>query len=105
MTTTKKPPNGKFAPLPLIDAAVELAATYGKPPPAPSHDPLGLVLWEQCAYLADDDTRGAAFRTLEEKTKLVARKVLALPPEELVAIARSGGPIAAEERADRMRAA
>src|SRR5262249_31947497 len=53
--------------------------------------------------LVDDAVRAAAFATLVKKTKLDPHKLLKVPPDDLIAIARSGGATAAEDRANRMR--
>jgi endonuclease III len=89
----------------LRELCAALAKSYGNAPPLPSDDPFELVLWEQVAYLADDETRARAFAKLRGKSKRVtAKSVLVRSPADLVAIARAGGAVAAEKRADRMRA-
>ena len=61
-----------------------------------------MVIWEMVAYLADDTKRLTAFRRLEQEVGLLPESILNAPIERLQDIARSGGKIAPELRADRM---
>jgi endonuclease-3 len=81
-----------------------LEALYGRPP-APPSDPFELILREQVAYLADDETRDRAFRLLERSVGVDPKAIAAAEPEVLLAVTRSGGAIAPDARADRLRAA
>jgi endonuclease-3 len=80
-----------------------LEAHYGAPAAPRTTDPFALILWEQVAYLADDEKRLAAFGLLEERVGLTADAILAAKPKTLTEIAAQGGAIAASERAERMR--
>ena len=64
-----------------------------------------MILWEIVAYLADDTQRRTAFEALRKQVGLTPKKILAAPKELLSQITRIGGSIAAEERADCLRAA
>ncbi|MGA3043258.1 MAG: hypothetical protein ABSF54_20985 [Bryobacteraceae bacterium] len=86
----------------LLDS---LERHYGSPKPPPFAGPLEMILWEMVAYLADDAHRGAAFEALRTQVGLTPDKILGAPKKLLCGIARMGGSIAAEERAERMQAA
>lgn len=81
-----------------------LESRYGARRPSPVTDPFALILFEQVAYLAEDEQRIEAFRLLEKQVGLDPESILRAAPETLAAIAARGGSIAAEERAERMRA-
>jgi endonuclease III len=66
-------------------------------------DPFQLILWEQVAYLVDDERRRAAFDLLARRVGLTPQAILAAPPELLAEVAAAGGAIAGEKRAERMR--
>ena len=51
---------------PLQRIIATLEATYGKPAP-PLDDPWLLILWENVAYLADDQRRQRAFDMLRRR--------------------------------------
>ena len=78
---------------------------YGRPAPPPFAGPFEMILWEMVAYLADDARRGVAFEALRKQVGLTPEKILAAPKTLLRGIARMGGSIAADERAERLRAA
>ncbi len=67
--------------------------------------PLEMILWEIVAYLADDARRSLAFEALREKVGLGPEKILAAPKKLLCEVTIEGGPIAFEERAERLRTA
>ena len=72
--------------------------------PAPiSRDPFQLILWEQVAYLAKDDVRAKAFKELKDRIGLSPATISKAPLSTLAAVARTGGPIAVKERAQRMK--
>jgi endonuclease III len=52
--------------LPLSEVIDRLQLLYGRPEP-PTSDPWKLILWENVAYLADDEHRAQAFLALEQK--------------------------------------
>lgn len=80
-----------------------LRKRYGKPTPPPTRDPFELVLWEQVAYLVDDDVRLAAFQLLKRKVGLAPAKIARARIAVLEEVARAGGAIGYELRAERMR--
>jgi endonuclease-3 len=81
-----------------------LLALHGEAPGVRSKDPFSLVLREQVAYLADDEKRDAACARLEQRVGLTPGSILGAKEKLLVEIAASGGGIAPEQRAARMRA-
>jgi endonuclease-3 len=80
-----------------------LRAHYGPPTGPGLSDPFALLLWEQVAYLVDDERRMHAFRLLEERVGLTPQAILKAAPETLTDVAAAGGSIAAEERGHRMQ--
>jgi endonuclease III len=88
--------------LPKVLAA--LKKRYGTPKPvAAGRDPLALISWEMVAYLADDDTRDAAFAALKKRVGLAPSKLLDVPLPVLTDICRLGGPVHPLERAKRIK--
>ena len=86
-------------PAALIATLIESGGPLFRPPVT---DPFHLVLWEQVAYLADDAQRLKAYRQLELASGLEPARVAALPEETRLAIARAGGAIGFELRAQRL---
>ncbi len=67
-----------------------LRKLYGKPkPPAVTH-PFEQILWENVAYLANEDRRAEAFAMLRQKVGLEPKKILAAPAGALHEIGRRG---------------
>jgi endonuclease III len=60
------------------------------------------VLWENVAYLADDEKRAAAFSALRKTVGLSPENILKAKPEKLLAVTRMGGMVP-ELRAQRLR--
>jgi endonuclease-3 len=77
----------------------------GKPVTPRFDGPFEMVLWEIVAYLAEDSRRGRAFQMLRESVGLTPEKILAAPVALLTGITQTGGPIASDERAQRLREA
>jgi endonuclease III len=80
-----------------------LGRQYGPQRSLASKDPFQLLLWEYVGYLADDETRAAAFAELKATVGLRPAEIAAAPLPVLSAIARLGGSIAAAQRASRIR--
>lgn len=76
---------------------------YGKPPRPISRDPFRLILWEQVAYLVNDARRRQAYAALRTQVGLTPAAIVSADDTRLRAIARLGGPIAADVRAGRLR--
>ncbi len=75
---------------------------YGRPNPPKITDPLELILFENIAYLADDEKRAAAFTELKEKIGTRPEQILKASQKQLEKITRMGG-IVPELRAQRLR--
>ena len=91
-----------MAALTLTQVVARLNKFYSAPPPPPVTDPFEQVLWENVAYLADDEKRAAAFSALRKTVGLRPEDILEAKPEKLLAVARMGG-IVPELRAQRLR--
>src|SRR4029453_14763959 len=68
-----------------------LEAHYGKQKPPEIRDPLGMILWENVAYLVNDERRKQAFDALKKRVGLQPQKILTAPAEVLWEIADLGG--------------
>ncbi len=86
----------------LFSSISKLQAHYGNPKPPTTSDALGLILYENIAYLSTDEKRDAAFSRLKTEVGLQPTQILASPIEKLVAITGPGG-IHAEVRAARLK--
>lgn len=82
-----------------------LERQHGSLTPPPLNGPFEMILWEIVAYLAGDPQRAIAFAALRDKVGLAPKQILAAPAKLLQEIARLGGSIAAQERAERLRTA
>jgi hypothetical protein len=71
----------------VLDALEKL---HGAPAPPPTTDPLELVLWENVAYLADDQRREDAFRALKKRVGTRPEQILSARGDVLLEIARAG---------------
>jgi endonuclease III len=88
--------------LTLAGVIERLRKFYGDPPPPPVTDPFEQVLWENVAYLADDEKRARAFSQLHKTVGTSPKEILKAKPEKLLAVTRGGG-IVPELRAERLR--
>jgi endonuclease III len=79
-----------------------LSDHYGWPEPPAVTDPLGLILWENVAYLADDDRRARAYHLLMTTVGTSPQQIMDAPAESLLAVAKMG--ILPGPRVDRLRA-
>lgn len=69
----------------------ELEALHGAVPKPKLRDPFALALWENAAYLVDDERRANAFAALEKRVGLDPRSVAAARIDVLLEIATLGG--------------
>jgi endonuclease-3 len=88
---------------PLARRLEQLERFHGPPPPLPTTDPFGLVLWENVAYLAKPDARARAFARLQAEVGLRPADILGAPRSLLLDIAGAG--IKREIKAAAMREA
>lgn len=90
------------ASLTFVGMIARLRKFYGDPPPPPVTDPFEQVLWENVAYLADDDKRARAFSQLRKTVGTSPKGILKATPEKLLLVTRMGGMVP-ELRAERLR--
>ena len=79
----------------------KLTGHYGSPA-APLSDPFELIIWENIAYLVDDERRAAAFAALNREVGLRPVDIMAAPKAQLTEFTQPGG-IHAELRAQRLK--
>ena len=84
----------------LATALDRLDAAIGPAEPPPATDPFELIIWENVAYLVDDDRRRSAFTSLARRVGLEPELILAARDEELLAIVAGMRPA---ERVQRLR--
>jgi endonuclease-3 len=89
-------------PPPFKEIIRQLITHYGRPKPPQVTDPFEMILWENVAYLVDDDRRAKAFHMLRQKVGLTPERIAAAPKQVLVDAARLGGMLP-DLRADRLR--
>jgi len=75
---------------------------YGQPKPPKIKDPLELILWENVAYLVDDEKRAAAFAALKKNVGTTAGQILKAKDAQPEEATRLGGMLP-EMRAQRLR--
>jgi endonuclease III len=83
-------------------ALAEIEALYGRPPKPIPRTPLAWILWENVAYLVDDERRELAFRTLERKVGLTAERIADASTKVLRQVTELGG-MHPERRVDRLK--
>lgn len=86
---------------PGLSSIVErLERLHGRPPAPRPKTPFEWVLWENVAYLVDEERRAEAFRRLEKLVGLRPQEVRAASSKVLAALAAGMRP---EERAERLK--
>lgn len=75
----------------LQDRIARLEAFYGPPAPPAVTDPFEMVLWENVAYLVDDERRARVFARLREEVGLLPLEISTTPPEVLAEVIKDGG--------------
>ena len=75
----------------LPRVVLRLDSHYGGSEPPPATDALELILWENVAYLVDDDKRRKALSALRNEVGLEPGEILSAPPEVLWRVAARGG--------------
>jgi endonuclease III len=86
--------------LPKLLSALE--EQYGKPAAPVPKTPLEWVLWENVAYLVDDERRAAAFAALKKATRCDPARIAGASAESLLAVTVLGG-MHPEARVDRLK--
>src|SRR5690348_175917 len=87
---------------PLEQVIKSLEAFYGPPASPQVTGPLEMILWENVAYLVDDQTRKAAYNLLEQRLGINSQAILDASNETLLEIAKTGGMLP-ENRVDKLR--
>jgi endonuclease III len=86
----------------ILPQVVEcLQAHYGKQKPPKLAGPWEMILWENVAYLADDDRRQQAFQTLKKRVGTQPEEVLSASEAVLLEVTRHG--ILADQFAKKLR--
>jgi endonuclease III len=91
-----------MAPPTLSRVFKSLEKFYGRPAPPEITDPVELILYENVAYLVDDEKRTAAFAALKKKIGTKPEEILKASDAKLIEITRMGGMVP-ELRAQRLR--
>src|SRR5436190_6069085 len=86
----------------LTKIVARLARFYGRPKPPNTTDPFELILWENVAYLVNDERRAQAFELLRQSVGTKPHEILAARSDALLKVAQLGG-IQPERRAARLR--
>ncbi|MBZ5595065.1 MAG: hypothetical protein LAP39_22710 [Acidobacteriia bacterium] len=81
---------------PLQNIIRRLETVSGRPKPPITTDPFELILWENVAYLANDDERARAFSALRERIGTKPGCISAASGEELLAVTRQGRGFASQ---------
>lgn len=76
--------------IPLPEVIDRLESHYGKPKPPRLTGPWEMILWENVAYLADDDRRQQAFNTLKKKVGTKPKQILTAADEALLEVTSHG---------------
>lgn len=92
--------SGKRLSLPEVLRA--LVALYGKPTKPVPKTPFEWVLWENVAYLVNDERREQAFRALGKLTRFDPVRIAETSAERLLAVTKLGG-MHPEARVDRLK--
>src|SRR5262245_28765862 len=74
----------------LPQVVERLQSHYGQPEPPRLAGPWEMVLWENVAYLADDDRRLQAFQTLKKRPGAEPARILSASEGALLEVTRHG---------------
>jgi endonuclease III len=89
----------------LLEAVARLEASHGTPPPPTARDPFAAVVWENAAYLVDDERRRRVFERLREAVGITPEALLAVPEDELARLIADGGMLPGHRAAKVQKAA
>jgi endonuclease-3 len=87
--------------IPLPEVIDCLQAHYGQPKQPKLTGPWEMILWENIAYLADDDRRQQAFQALKKVVGSKPEQILSAPDAALLEVTRHG--IMPEQFAEKLR--
>ena len=76
--------------IPLPQVVDRLQSHYGPPKVPKLRGPWEMILWENVAYLADDDRRQQAFQTLKKRVGTEPTQLLSASHEALLEVTRHG---------------
>jgi len=76
--------------IPLPRVVERLQSHYGRPRVAKPGGPWEMILWENVAYLADDDRRQQAFQALKKRVGTGPEQILSASDEALLEVTRHG---------------
>jgi endonuclease III len=79
----------------------QLEALYGAPDPPDVTDPWEMIIWENVAYLVNDERRSEAMKTLQTRVGLSADQILSATSEQLLPAAACG--IVPEQSVQKLR--
>src|SRR5262245_53867015 len=74
----------------LPQVVARLQSHYGKQKPPKLADAWEMILWENVAYLADDERRQQAFQTLKQRIGTDPARIRTAPEEALLEVTRHG---------------
>jgi hypothetical protein len=75
----------------LTEAVAVLAKIHGKPPAPAATDPFPMIVWENAAYLVDDDRRAEVFGRIRDRIGLTPRAIAGAPESVLIDVLRESG--------------
>jgi endonuclease-3 len=87
--------------IPLPQVMERLGVHHGRPKRPKVGGPWEMILWENVAYLADDDRRLEAFQTLKKRVGIEPGRIISAADEALLEVTRHG--ILAEQFAEKLR--
>jgi endonuclease III len=76
--------------IPLAEVIEKLEAYYGKPEPPEVTDPWEMIVWENVAYLVDDERRHEAIKALREQIGISPEQILTATTSQLLSAAVCG---------------
>jgi endonuclease III len=89
----------------LREVVARLEGAYGQPEPPLARDPFAAVVWENVAYLVDDERRRLVFERLRDAVGITPEALLAVPEDDLARLIADGGMLPAHRAAKVQKAA
>jgi endonuclease III len=90
-----------MSPIPLPQVVEQLLVHFGKQQPPKLDGPWDMILWENVAYLADDERRREAFHSLKKRVGTRPEQILSASDEALLEV--TGHGILADQLAKKLR--
>jgi endonuclease III len=105
-THAKRVPQRQGPAAPDLHAVVaHLEASHGTPAPPIAADPFAAVIWENAAYLVNDERRRRVFERLREAVGITPEALLEVPDDQLAKLIDDGGMLPAHRAAKIQKAA